>query len=59
MLPDFVAEVEDLISVGVGLGDVEIVADEGHQERIKHKVEELMENLVSFCSVRLAWLLAC
>lgn len=59
MLPDFVSEVKDLVSVGIGLSDVEIVADQGYQEGIKHKVEKLVENLVSFCSVSLAWLLTC
>jgi hypothetical protein len=59
VLPDFVAEVEDLVSVGIRLSDVEVVADQGYQERIKHKIEKLVKNLVSLCSVRLVWLLAC
>lgn len=51
------SEVKDLVSVGIRLSDVEIVADQGYQERIKHKIKKLVKNLVSLCSVRFAWLL--
>lgn len=50
-------KVEDLVSVSVGLGYVEIGANQGYQERIKNIVQKFMKDLAPFLGIRFAGLL--
>lgn len=48
------AEIEDLVAMCIGLGDVEVAPNQGDEEGVKEVVQELVEDLVSLVNVCLA-----
>jgi hypothetical protein len=52
--PNFMAKVKNLVSMGVRLGNIKCVADQGHQERIKNEINKFIKNLQALCSISFA-----
>lgn len=48
------AEVKDLITVGIGFCDVEVASDQGYQKRIEDVIQEFVKYLETFVGVSLA-----
>jgi hypothetical protein len=46
-----VAEEKETVPVDIGLGDIEVAANQGYQERIEEIVQKLVENLGSLPGV--------
>lgn len=57
MSPNFMAKVENLISMSVRLSNIKGVSDQRDQERIKNEINEFIKNFQALCSISFAWFL--
>ena len=51
------AEEEETVAIGAGLGNVKVAANQGYQERVEQIVQKLIEDLGSLPSIGLRTLL--
>ena len=53
--PNIVAEEKKTISVSIGLGDMEVGANEGDHQRIEDVIDQLEEDFFPFLRIRLSY----